>query len=433
MTPLLSSLTQLKRSRFVYRLFVLSGGMTIGQGLLLLSTPLLTRLYTPESFGVFAVFGALSSIFITVVALRYEQAVPLEQNDRIAAALVVGSVLASLLVSLLACLAVLFGGAALARRLAMPDLASLLWLLPPCLLLWGVGSAVSLWAIRRGAIRTNGVNRVLHYAAQAGGQSGLGVLGSGAAGLVLGYALGYLVRAGHLLTALRSDDRLRLPRVSFGEVVRGLRRHWRFPAFAAGAALLQATSAMLPVVLIAFLYGPLTAGLFGLAQRVVGLPLRLVGESASHVFLGEIRTLDHAGMIRLFKRVAVLFASFGALGMLPLLWAAPPLFAFVFGEAWRDAGVIVQLLVPLYLTRFVVMPVSQTLNAVDRQDLHLVASLLNVVALCGSFAAGYGLALPAEWTIGLLSLASTAAFLFYIGMAWRDLQRADWQKLRRAE
>ena len=64
--------------------------------------------------------------------------------------------------------------------------------------------------------------------------------------------------------------------------------------------------------------------------------------------------------------------------MAPVLFAGPTLFALVFGDAWRAAGEIVQLLVPLYLTRFVVTPVSQTLNILGRQKLHLVSSSLDM-------------------------------------------------------
>ena len=58
----------------------------------------------------------------------------------------------------------------------------------------------------------------------------------------------------------------------------------------------------------------------------------------------------------------------------------------VFGEAWRETGMIVQILVPLHLARFVVVPVAQTLNVTGRQHLHLVASLLGALALLASFA-----------------------------------------------
>lgn len=81
---------------------------------------------------------------------------------------------------------------------------------------------------------------------------------------------------------------------------------------------------MLPAVLIALLYGPAMAGLFALAQRVVGLPVRLFSDSASQAFLGEIATADRRRLHQLFKKTTLLFLGIGVVGMLPLLLAGPP-------------------------------------------------------------------------------------------------------------
>ena len=85
---------------------------------------------------------------------------------------------------------------------------------------------------------------------------------------------------------------------------------------------------------------------------------------------------------------------------------------------------IVQILVPLHLARFVVVPVAQTLNVTGRQHLHLVASLLGALALLASFALGALLELPLGGTLLLYSLGSTASFLFYLACAWRAARTA---------
>jgi O-antigen/teichoic acid export membrane protein len=155
------------------------------------------------------------------------------------------------------------------------------------------------------------------------------------------------------------------------------------------------------------------------------MPTRMVGEAAAQAYLSEIAHAEGPAAIhQLFKRTALRFLLLGLVGLGPLLLAGPALFALVFGEPWRGTGVIVQLLVPLHLTRFVALPVTQTLNVTGRQHLHLVASLLGAAALLSSFALGAALALPLEGTLLLYSLSSTAAFLFYLGCAWRAARAA---------
>lgn len=419
-----AALRTLVRSRFVKRLTLLSGGTFLGQALVVLSSPLLTRLYAPEEFGFFAVFSALSAIMAVAIGLRYEFAIPVARDDVTAAALVAGIALVSLALSFLMALLIWLAGPTLAERAGMAGLAPLLWLLPFALFFWGIGSALTFWSIRRGYFRSNALNRIVYNAIQAGSQIGFGFAGLGVLGLALGYSLGYVARAVHLAMALPLREARRFFRQPATGIRAALGENWQYPAYSAVSAVLHSMCNMLPVVLIAAFYGPAMAGWFGLAQRVVALPVRLFSETASQVFLGEIATADHRQLLRLFKRVATTFLFIGLVGLMPVALAGPRLFGLVFGADWTAAGMIVQLLAPLYLARFVVSPVSQTLNVLKRQDLHLVSSLINGTTVAVSFSLGWALKLEGYTTILLYSLASSAAFVFYITMTWIMLRRA---------
>lgn len=418
------TLDRVQQSRFLRRLGLLSGGTLFGQSLVVLSSPVLTRLYTPEEFGFFAVFGALCAILGVAIGLRYEFAVPVVKKEKDAAALVVLTALVSLLLSTLLLVLLIFWREAVAAAVGIGGMPHILWFLPPAMLLWGVGSGLSFWAIRCDRFRLNAINRVAQFGTQAGGQVGLGLLGLGGAGLVLGYVLGYLIRFAHLAMALPKLDLTPLRRTSVRRVWHVLYKNWQYPAFSASSSLLQSACHMLPAVLVALLYGPALAGLFALSQRVVALPVRLFSDSASQVFLREISTANHQKLVRLFKKTLLMFFIIGVIGMLPLFLAGPWLFAIVFGEAWRQAGIIVQILVPLHLMRFIVRPISQTLNVLQRQDLHLLSAAINGLALVLSFGSGWWLALDAYRTFALFSFASSIAWVCYLLIAWLQLKRA---------
>ncbi len=419
---------KLLQGRFARRLTLLSGGTFIGQAILMLSSPVLTRLYTPEQFGALSVFTALSSMMIVVITLRYEYAVPVcrEVGDALAV-LAVSCIVVTLLATLIG-VAVFIGGDAFADRLGLEGFESLIWLLPPMLWLWGLSLPLSAWSVRQGSFRLNAASSLGQFAVQAVAQVALGLAGGGAGSLVLGYAMGPVPRLAALSRALSAADRARMFKLPWARIWAAAREHWRYPVFSGSSSLLQSASQMLPAVFIAALYGPVAAGLFGLTQRIMGAPVRMLSEAASQVYLGEIGRADGVYIYRLFKRTAGAFLVAGLLGAAPLVLAGPSLFAFAFGEPWREGGGLVQLLVPIYVARFVVVPVSQTLNVMGRQHLHLVASLLNMLALAVSFGLGATLALPMTATVLLYSAGSTAAFLFYLGAAWH----AAWLAARKA-
>jgi len=414
----------LPEKTFLRKLLMLSSGTIAGQAIVIASSPLLTRLFTPVEFGHFAVFAALISIAGVAACWRFEFAVPVLRADADAAAMIDAAALATVLMALMTALVVLAFGDRFARLVEAEALAPWLWLLPVAVLAWGLGSLGSYWSLRRGTYRANGLNRTLTHGSQAGGQLALGVLGAGMPGLIVGYLFGYGVRLCHYVAATAAADRRLFAQQRPRDIWRVARRSWRYPVFSAPSSLLLTFCEMAPAIVIAALFGPAMAGWYALAHRLMGLPVKLLGEAASQVFLGEGRDLAGADLHHFFLRTFCLFVGLGAIGMLPLLFVAPPLFALLFGEAWREAGVIVQLLVPLHLARFVAVPVSQLLIVLQRQEIQFVGASINVVALLASFGVGHLLSLDSTTTILLFSSASAAAFALVVLISWVLVRQA---------
>jgi len=415
---LVSPRRYLPEKAFLRKLFALASGTIAGQGIVVASSPLLTRLFTPAEFGQFAVLAAVIAITGIAACWRFEFAIPVIRDDQAAAAMVLVASIVATLMALLTALAVLTFGQWFVELVDAEQLAGWLWLLPFAVILWGLGCIGSYWSLRRGTYRLNGVNRALTAGSQATGQVLLGFLATGAPGLIIGYIIGYVVRFVHYFATTTTNDRLLCRQQRLPEVWHVARANWRYPVFSAPASLLHTICEMAPAIAIAALFGPATAGWYALAQRLMALPVKFVGEAASQVFLGEGRSLIGANLYRFFLRTTALFIILGIIGMLPLLLFAPMLFALVFGEDWREAGVIVQLLVPLHLARFVAIPVSQTLIVLRRQDLQLIYSFLNLFVFFITFLVSYIIDLSAGTTIFIFSVGSGAIFAAEIAVSW---------------
>lgn len=408
----------LPETSFLRKLLMLASGTMAGQAILVLSSPLLTRLFTPAEFGGFAVFAAVAAIAGIGTGLRFELAVPLVRKDVDAAALVGIAACCSLATTALAVLVIRLGEPWLGELVGPTTYWLWLWLLPLAMLFWGWGSALSFWSVRRGRFAVNGTAFTLQSGGQAGSQLVFGLVSAGVPGLITGFVVGYLVRFGyHAWRVPRAEwalgARLRTARIRHSAVT-----NWRYPAFALPSQLLESICQMAPVILVAWLFDAGTAGWYALGQRIIGLPVRVLSEAASQVLLGELRHLDRQELHRFFLRTVVLFIGLGLLGMVPVLLFAPPLFAIAFGEAWREAGTIVQLLVPFHLMRFVVIPISQVLYYLKRQAFVLLSSVLTTLAMLGSFGAGYYWSLEAQPTILLFSLTASTSLALYLAVTW---------------
>lgn len=414
----------LPKGKFARALTLLSGGTLLGQLCLVAVSPILTRLFTPEDFGVLAVFAAFLATISVILALRYDFAQPVGEDDREAASITLGAAWIVVINTSIILAAVYFLADEVAAALDMPALAPLLWLFPPTILVYGWLVVLTYWSLRRQTFKLNSISKLVLGGTQAAVQLLLGYLAFGAPGLIVGYATGILVQFLYLFHGTRADDRRMIFQSSREDVFKALKKHWRYPVLYAPSALMSSAAQLLPPVFLAIVYGPALAGLFALGQRVVGMPVRMLSHSAGQVFLSEMPKLTADQVEKLFIKSSWRFLALGAVGMLPLIFIGPELFAFVFGEKWRESGVIVGWLVPLYISRFVVMSVSQVLNVLNQQSWHLIMSSLSLIALAGSFTAGSYFQWNYMTTIACYSLSWTVIQIATWLVSWRAVCRS---------
>ncbi|WP_373488174.1 lipopolysaccharide biosynthesis protein [Blastomonas sp.] len=408
----------LPETSFLRKLLMLAGGTVAGQAILVLSSPLLTRLFTPAEFGAFAVFAAVVAIAGMGTGLRFELAIPIVRDEADAAGLVGMTVLCTLVTT---GLALLFMWQTDVRALInTPDVGLWLWLwlLPLAMLLWGLGSALSFWSVRRGRFAVSGKALTMQFGSQAGSQLAFGFAGAGTPGLIVGFLLGYAARSAYHAVRVPRDEWQLFAAQGPTKIWHSAITNWRYPLMALPSQLLESICQMAPVIIMAWLFGPATAGWYALSQRIMGLPVRVLSEAASQVFLGELRHIESHDLLRFFLRTLLFFTIIGLFGLIPIVILAPPLFALVFGETWRAAGTMVQLLAPLYLLRFVMMPISQVLYYLKRQAFVLLSSILTALAMIGSFSVSYIFALEANEAILLFSLTSSVSLVIYLGVTW---------------
>ncbi|MDQ2914197.1 MAG: oligosaccharide flippase family protein, partial [Chloroflexota bacterium] len=156
------------------------------QVLNVLAAPVVTRLYTPAEFGIFAVFISMLSIAVVPASLRYEAAIPLPNDDDTARRLVLLCFgLLAVTGSVTAIGVIVFGGALVDLMNAhVPE--RYLLLLPVSLVGVGAIQILGSWAVRLKSFGDIARARVTQSAAQVGTQLGLGMLHAGPIGLLLG-------------------------------------------------------------------------------------------------------------------------------------------------------------------------------------------------------------------------------------------------------
>lgn len=353
---------------FVRSVGILTGATAAAQALAVLALPLLTRLYTPEDFELLAVYASILGIFSVVACLRYDIAIPIPDCDQKGfelLAISLGS--AALVSSLIAIPAFVFPEQA-ASLIGVPQMESLIWLLPIGIFLAASYNALQNWALRMKRFRSVAITRVSRAAVGMGTQVGIGLHTPQPFGLVFGHMLmGGFGIFGLGLDVLRKDRGV-YKRLRASRSLERLKEHYRFPVYSVPEALLNTTANELPIVLIASLAAGPEAGFVMLATRVIGLPMTLIGGSVAQVYLAEARHKLAEGTLTQFTN-SVMWKLFryGAIPISAVGFLSPFLFPLVFGDAWGRAGVLVAWMVPWFVLQFVASPISMILHVVGRQ------------------------------------------------------------------
>ncbi len=353
----------------------LLSGSSLALALSYLAQPVLTRLYTPEAFGIMDAFVALASLLFVLGTLRYEDALLLPRDEaeargllRLSACMLTGLSLLCLLLSLPARLL-------LQHQTALAD-----WLpwLAPTLLIMGSGRLAELWLMRRQAFRMLSTGTALRATTTTTVRlvAGLPPIQAGATGLIGGYL------SGLLSTLLLYGWRLHRTRSFSSKPSLPLRplahRYRHFPLFTLPAALLNALSMRLPFLLLLAFFDAQVLGFFGRAFMVLTVPLGLVGGATGQVFFVRAAEVRHSSnaLRPLTLRVYHRLLQIGLYPALLLIMMGPELFAFVFGTPWRTAGQYAAWITPWLLLAGLASPLTRLFDVLERQRADLATSAL---------------------------------------------------------
>jgi O-antigen/teichoic acid export membrane protein len=344
-------------------------------------------------------------MLLAVASLRYEAAIPIPAGEEEAADLLSLSLLVAVAVASMVGVLCWAAGRPLTRLLRVPELHPYLWLVPAGVLAAGMYQALSSWAVRARAYPVLARTRLAQGAGQVGVQLALGFAGVGPVGLLAGDVVGRAGGTGTLASATLPGRAAVLRGTTLARLRAVAVRYRRFPQLSSPAALLNALGLQLPTLLFVALYGPSVAGWMALGQRVVGVPMRVVGQALAQVYLGEAARIireEPARLPVLFNRLARRLAWAGAIPIAAIGLAGPTVFPWFFGEEWREAGWYVLLLAPTVWAQFVVSPLSQTVVLAERQGAQLAVDVLRTVAVVA------GVIVP--WTMGTSARVAVAVY-----------------------
>ena len=382
---------------------------------MILVAPILTRLYSPEDYGISALYGSILGIFAVVACWRYELAIVLPEKDEDAANLLVLSICICFGMAVLTLILVAVVRNPVANLLGAPELAPWLWFMPLSLLAAGLFQAFNYWSTRRKQFRRLAARTITQSTVTATAQIGTGVLypAASAGGLIGGSIVGQLTATGRLAWQIGRDEGQQIRNaINKFSIKQMLIRYKDFPIYSSWSGLLNSASTMLPALLLGYFFTPAVVGFYALGHRVLAMPMGVVGGSIAQVFFPRATEARRTGdldrlSLEMFKRLL-------AIGFVPILLitiVAPDLFALIFGARWWVAGEYVRWMSVWLLFVFISSPLSTMYAVMERQREGLIVNIVMFSSRLIVLVVG-GIKGDALFTIAIFGITGAVLWVF---------------------
>lgn len=191
----MEKINNLIKSKFVRNVFIMATGTIGAQVVNVLASPIITRMYGPEAFGVMGTFSALTQIIIPVAALTYPIAIVLPKNDKNAKGLMKLSLYITLFIALITTTLLLLFNESIVSFFKIQDLAPFLYLIPLVITFAGIMQIIEQWLIRTNQFSINAKASFWQAVLTNGSKVGIGLIYPAASVLVVIQALGSGVKA----------------------------------------------------------------------------------------------------------------------------------------------------------------------------------------------------------------------------------------------
>lgn len=357
-------------------LMILSSG--IAQVILIITTPIITRLYSPTEFGEFTIFSNIAMILIPIINARYDLLIVNTKNDRSANILSQISFLISLLILLI-----------------LIPIFTISACLYPNFILDFIFIIIMLFLVSLTNIFTNYLNKERKYKVlslinvfRAGSMALLqiifGLLALGSLGLIIGFSLSYI--AGITLGYKTFKKHFNIVRDKEETKALFLENKNQL-VYSTPSILLNSLSFSVVVFFIGILYTNTEVGIYGMAIRVLGIPVTIISLGLSKIFMQQANDyyIEHGNFRNLLLKFSSILVIVSIILYVPLYLFSEELVNILLGHSWVDAITVIKIVIPLFVIRLIVSTVSLSVIVLQKQQLELILQALFLIGTTATF------------------------------------------------
>ena len=403
----------LTRDSFIRNVGILASGTAIAQAIPIAVSPILTRIYAPDEFGVVAVYLSCVAIISAVSTASYEFAITLPERDDDAANLVSLSLKLCVFVALCLYVPIVCWGKEIAQLLGNVGLESWLYLLPLSVIATGAFNVFNYWRNRLSQYQEMSINRIQNSALVSFFNVMIGLIQI-KGGMILGTTIGQVIAASFIGKGVWERSKAVFTYNSYKQEKFLAKRYSNHPKHMAPSQLIGVAAQQIPVFMIGSLFMMATVGFFSMAYKLVSLPTALISRAIGDVYRQRISVIyNERGEFRdVFLQTFVKTASFAIVPFSALYFMSPILFELAFGATWRVAGEYAQILIVASFFQFIFTPLDMGAVITGITRYTLIWNIIRILALITLFIFAHFLGLSVEGVLWAFTVINSSLYIF---------------------
>ena len=408
---------------FLQNVLVILGGAVGAQLIVLICTPLLTRLYPVEAFGIAQAFTAASATLLFAGCLRYDAALTAAPDEDIDPLILVCLVV-GVIMSAVTAAAVTFVGPQVLRKLGLGGLKHVNLLFAIGMTVAVAGNALTYLLIRAHSFNSMSKGRIAQpvvflVTALVLGAASFGTLGlvaadiCGRGGLALIFMFYYL--KGRKTLGLRAEWR-RLRAV--------LWRYRLFPLVSMPGGVISTIGLSFNTIWMLALFDVKVAGAYALVERTAVMPTGAIASAVGQVYQGQLSHALQTGsafLRRGFHNVLVGQIKLAAVPTLIVFVIAPWAFPVIFGDKYFLAGSLCQAILPLIFASYLAAPFHMVLVLMERQRAQISWEIARVLVIAATWYFVHLAKLPPVPALRIISGLSALSYVVFLLICEHEL------------
>ena len=396
-----------KLGGYLKNVMILLSSAVFAQVLSIILLPILTRLYSPSEFGLFTAFLSYCSMFGMFLFFSSEMSIVQTKNKiqlERAFALILGIFFTSsilLSVSIIVELSLFY-------FIGFDRLFEIKSFVIVGILFSGLNVIVNQFVTLQGLFAIYAKTQVVFVVLRFLLSVLLYYLGFGLEGLILGYLVPTFLVTVYIAIAAQ----LTKVRVNFNksEILYTAKKYKDLLIYNTPSNFINILIVNFPIFFILKQFGPEAAGYFGLAFRIVMLPISLSNKAIGQVFFKALvgnkkRNVNNFNFI--VKNIVLLSCSFPFF-IIFYFWGGD-IFSMIFGAEWAESGRYVSTIIPYVFLSFVVSPLSYYFVVYKKSKFLSTISLLFLLILLMST---YGTNFSNEYSfLNILTIINSMYYL----------------------